>query len=152
VPKAEILLRTALVQGSSLETNIKDRLGALKPAHRKHIAIAERSRIGDSLDLDEASRKGHNQENRWDYLLSVPASKRLIAMEPHSAKDSEVSVVIAKKRASTQYLQAHLLPKHRISEWFWVASGSVGFSIMDKATRQLDSAGITFAGKVLRSL
>lgn len=150
--KTLILLKSAILPTSNLQAKIEPNAEAMKKADRKLIKKSERSKIGDSLDLDEAFRQAYPQENRWDYLLSVPTSSRIVGVEPHSAKDGEVSVVIAKKRSSTLRLQGHLIPQQRIAAWIWVASGTVEFSIMDRARRQLAQNGITFAGRMVSSL
>jgi hypothetical protein len=150
--RAQVLLRIVLNAGSNLRDHVEDGLGALTQAHRTLIAQAERPTVGDSLDLDSATKAQYPQANRWDYLLSVPQHRHLIAIESHAAKDSEVSVVIAKKQQSLAHLANHLPPAHRVARWIWVSSGRVGFSRMDKAIRSLDQKGIEFAGKFVRSL
>ena len=61
-------------------------------------------------------------------------------------------MVIAKKKCSTDRLRGHLYPRQRIAAWFWVASGTVEFSLMEKVRRQLDENGITFVGRMVASL
>jgi len=36
-----------------------------------------------------------------------------------------------------------------VAEWFWVASGTVDFTPIDKAYLRLSQEGITFVGKAL---
>jgi hypothetical protein len=72
-------------------------------------------------------------------------------IEPHTASDHEINVVVAKRRHAIEYLRNHFQQGHRIAKWFWVASGAVGFSRMDRARRRLDQNGIQFVGRVLRS-
>ncbi len=126
-------------------------LSGVASSDRALIAASLRTRVGDSIDLDEATRVEYPEDNRWDYLLSVPGEGLLVGVEPHSGKDSEISVVIAKKRHARDYLRNHLVDGHRISRWFWVSRGAVGFSRMEPAIRRLDQNGITFAGHCLRS-
>ena len=152
MPGARVLLRTTLIAGSALRNQVVDGLGAVAGEHRSLIAPAERPKVGDSLDLDDASRDEFPQANRWDYLLSVPAHSQIIGLEPHSAKDSEISVVIAKKQHAIAYLHAHLPPGRRVAKWFWVSSGRVGFSKMERARRRLDQSGIAFVDRLLKSL
>ena len=146
-----MLIAKALLPSSHLRNHVERGVGALPRAHAALIAQGQRRRVGDSLDLDSATRAELPEENRWDYLLSIPDSSCIVAMEPHSARDSEVYTVIAKKRAAAEYLRDHLPARHRVARWFWVASGAVGFSRMDKATRLLDQNGIAFVGRTLRS-
>jgi len=126
-------------------------MGAFTGGHGKLIAEDQRSRIGDSLDLDAASRVEHPQANRWDYIISIPASQTFAGIEPHSAKDDQISVVIQKKEHAVEYLRSHLQHSCRITKWFWVTEGRVSFSKMDRARRRLDQKGIRFVGRVLRS-
>ncbi len=125
---------------------------AIQRADVQLIADSQRARIGDSLDLDAASHNEHPNDHRWDYLLSVPDAGRLVGVEPHTASDHEIAVVIAKKNAALDYLTDHLRRGQRVDAWFWVTRGQVGFGKMDRARRRLDQAGIAFAGRQLRSL
>lgn len=59
-------------------------MGAVKAAHRNYFDKEVRSAFADSLDLDEALTEGHEQENRWDYLLGHALSGEVVAVEPHS--------------------------------------------------------------------
>ena len=110
-----------------------------------------RSLVGDSLDLDEASREEFPQDNRWDYLLSVPEMEKIVGLEPHSAKDDQVSVVIKKKKNAESYLLSHLKVGVKIANWYWVSRGKVTFSRMDRVRRSLDQNGIEFRGRQLRT-
>jgi hypothetical protein len=115
------------------------------------IATAARLDVGDSLNLDAAMRIDFPQANRWDYLLSVPGIKQIIGLEPHSARDSEISVVIAKKQQEIEYLRDHLPPNHRVAKWLWVSRGHTSFSKMESARRRLDQAGIVYEGQMINS-
>jgi hypothetical protein len=143
---------STILQASPLRTRVKPGAGALIKRDLQLIDERERKKIGESLDLDGASRAEHPSKNRWDYLLSLPAAGRVVALEPHTARDSEVGVVIAKRAFALQYLRSHMPPRYRIAEWYWVCHGSVNFSNMDRARRQLDQQGITFVGRRLRKL
>lgn len=151
-PRRKHLLKTALHDSSTLQKHIKSGAGAVAPADIKLIAEAERSKIGDSLDLDAAAKNEFPEANRWDYVMSLPALEQIVAVEPHAARDSEISVVIAKKKHAIQYLQSHLRDGYRVTKWFWVSPGTVGFSRMERARRLLDQNGIAFEGRVLRKL
>ena len=119
---------------------------------RKLIAVGERERIGDSLNLDEALRVAFPTANRWDYVFSVSDAGTLVALEPHHANDSEISVVIAKKRHAAEQLRAHMLPKYRVSKWLWVSHGRTAFSRMEPATRRLAQEGIEYRGRSVLTL
>lgn len=116
------------------------------------VAVTERPRIGDSLDLDHALRATFPNAHRWDYIFSVPDAGKLMALEPHHATDSEVSRVIEKKRQAAHQLRLHLHPKYRVLEWLWVSHGRTSFSRMEPATRRLAQEGIKYVGRGLRSL
>jgi hypothetical protein len=77
--------------------------------------------------------------------------REIVGLEPHTAKDSEIKVVIAKKKLAIQYLRDHLQPQFRVARWFWVTQGNVGFSKMERARRILDQNGISFAGRLLQT-
>jgi len=129
-----------------------DRTSSFLARDRSLIALNERPKIGDSLDLDGALRQDFPHANRWDYVFSVPAVSRLIALEPHSAKDSEISVLIAKKRHASAQLRLYLQPKYGVSDWLWVSHGRTSFSRMEQATRRLASPrlaqeGIRYLGR-----
>jgi hypothetical protein len=146
-----VLIRTALIHDSKLVPRVRVGIGALGNADVQLIAETERPKIGDSIDLDEAMREDLPNANRWDYLLSIRTINQLVGVEPHSARDSEISVVIAKKRQAIEFLFDHLAPNRRVGRWFWVSHGSVRFGVMERAKRLLDQNGITFAGHLLRS-
>jgi hypothetical protein len=151
-PNRKHLLKTALHDSSTLRKHLRNGIGALAPVDVKLIAESERSKIGDSLDLDTATKDELPEANRWDYLMSLPALEQIIGVEPHTARDSEISVVIAKKKHALQYLRSHLQDGYHIAKWFWVSHGTVGFSRMDRARRLLDQNGIAFVGRSLRKL
>lgn len=146
-----IRLKTALNEDSPLRALVRGGMGAFIELDHRLVAEDQRSKVGDSLDLDAASRQEHPQANRWDYIVSIPDLEQLVGIEPHSAKDSEISVVVSKKKNATEYLRNHLQPGYRITRWFWVSHGTVSFSKMDRARRRLDQNGIAFVGRLLRT-
>jgi hypothetical protein len=75
-----------------------------------------------------------------------------VALEPHHATDSEVSVVIAKKRHAADQMRAHLQPQFKVSAWLWVSHGRTCFSRMERATKRLAQEGIQYVGGSLRNL
>jgi hypothetical protein len=143
-------LKAALNEASHLRDLVQTGMAAFAGVDVKLIAEDQRSRIGDSLDLDAAAKDEYPETNRWDYIVSMPDLDEIVGIEPHSAKDSEISVVIAKKKHATEYLRSHLQHGYRVTKWFWVSHGNVSFSRMDRARRRLDQNGIEFAGRMLR--
>src|SRR2546430_560875 len=117
MPRPRFLLGTILLAGSALRGRLVAGVGAMAPGHRKLIAVSEREKIGDSLDLDEASREEFPGANRWDYLLSVPAHSEIIGVEPHSA-NTTVSIKLEDSwdtlTAST-YVQPRDRPRPAVS-------------------------------------
>jgi hypothetical protein len=107
--------------------------------------------VFDSLNLDGATSAEYPNANRWDYIVAVRATRTLVAVEPHSARDDEIATVIAKKQHSSRVLRDHLKEEWRISAWIWVSSSRVKFSKMDPALRRLNQNGIRFAGSIIRS-
>ena len=152
MPRRKLLLAAALLPESHLQGHVEVGLGAVTRAHHNLIAVQERPRIGDSLDLDSATAQELAESNRWDYVLSVPDAFQLVGLEPHSARDSEIGTVIAKKEAAAQYLREHLAPGIHIARWYWVSGGPARFSIMESARRRLDKHGILFRGRMITSL
>jgi len=143
-------LRAALLTQSSLRPLVVNGIGAVEAAHRDYFEPGIRSTFSDSIDLDAALKKGHSQENRWDYLLGHLPSGQVVAVEPHSAKQDEITTLIKKRDAARQQLKDHLRDDVRIVKWLWVASGKVQFADTEKARRLLDQNGIEFVGtKVL---
>ncbi|MFZ2652679.1 MAG: hypothetical protein WA210_21475 [Burkholderiaceae bacterium] len=140
-------LRRALREDSLLVACIADGLGAVKIAHRGYFDPTIRSAFADSLDLDEALSQGHEQENRWDYLLGYAPTREVVAVEPHSAKQDEITTVINKRFHAREQLKDHLRAGARITKWLWVASGRVHFADTEKARRRLDQHGIEFVGR-----
>ena len=122
----------------------------MKEKDRDFIEIRLRSEFADSLNLDAALEAELTTANRWDYLLGHRPSQKVVALEPHSGKSDEVSVVIAKHEAARQQLQAHLQPQATIVDWLWV-SPQVRFADTESVRRRLDQRGIRFVGtRVLR--
>lgn len=142
-------VRRSLLPTSSLLPVVADGLGAVKKSHREYIHADLRPAFADSLDIDEAFRPGHEQENRWDYLLGHGPSAIVVAVEPHSAKQGEISTIIKKRQRAREQLASHLAPNARIAAWFWVASGRIHIANTERARRRLDQHGITFVDKTL---
>lgn len=145
-------LSNALKPSSPLLRLVLTGLGAVLPADCKLIAIGERGKVGDSIDLDSATRTAQPNAHRWDYILSIPSRGKLIGLEPHSASDGEVKVVIKKKQNAQTYLRTQLHGNYSVAEWYWVTRGSVGFSRMSKSVRALSANGIGFSGRLLKRL
>lgn len=139
-------VRGALRPDSMLLPLVKDGLAALKNAHRDHFDASIRQAFADSLDLDSAMQVGNEQANRWDYLLGHAQSGNVLAIEPHSAKQDEITTVINKRVAAREQIKGHLRDGARVTKWLWVASGKVHFANTEKARLRLDQHGIEFVG------
>jgi len=144
-------IRKGLKAESSLLDNVKDGLGAVIESHRVYFDEGVRTMFGDSLDIDASLKEGREQENRWDYLLGHTQSRRIVGVEPHSAKNGEISTVIKKRQAALSQLQEHLRDGVVVSKWLWVASKDVKFLSMEKAKFELDKNGIEFVGRKILS-
>ncbi|HRI64872.1 MAG TPA: hypothetical protein PK156_11540 [Polyangium sp.] len=144
-------VRSALRERSPLRILVEDGLIAVKKTDRDCFDDKIRADFADSLDVDKAFERGHENENRWDYLLGHAPSGEVIAVEPHSAKQDEVSAVIRKRTAARQQLGPHLCNGAKISKWLWVASGKVHFANTEKTKLQLDQNGIELVGKKVLS-
>jgi len=125
-------------------------MGAVETDHRRDYFHDDvKPHFLDSLDIDAALAKGRESQNRWDYLLSHAPSKSVVAVEPHSAKQEEISVVIKKKDRAKEQLSDHLVAGARIAKWIWVGSGKNGFADTEKVRRQLDQRGIEFVSPMI---
>lgn len=145
-PSKKTPVRGALKAESTLLPLVKNGMGAVLAAHRVYFDENIRLVFSDSLELDDAFKLGHEQENRWDYLLGHDTSGDVVAIEPHSAKNDEITTVIKKKIAAREQLKDHLAEGKKVTRWLWVASGKVHFADTDKARRLLDQKGIQFVG------
>lgn len=101
-------VRRALRLDSALLSLVCDGLSAVKKAHRDYFDAGIRTAFADSLELDEAVRQDHDRENRWDYLLGHAGSGAVVAVEPHTARDGEISTLIKKRAAAREQLRGHL--------------------------------------------
>lgn len=139
-------VRMAIRPGDPLLEAVRDGMGAVEAAHRDYFDAAIRTDIADSVDLDAATKDQHPQDNRWDYLLGHSLSGEVVAVEPHSATEDQVSRVIRKKQAAKNQLSSRLREGVKIASWLWVSSGKVHFADTEKARRRLDQEGIEFVG------
>ena len=146
-PRSTTPVRGALQAASALLSQVRDGLEAVKHKDRRYLAQDVRRAFADSLDLDAALQEEHPEENRWDYLLGYAPSEEVVGVESHSAKQDEISTVIAKKRAAKAQLAEHLQSRKRVARWLWVASGPVHFADTEKTRRLLDQNGIQFVGR-----
>jgi len=104
-------------------------------------------------------RVGHEQENRWDYLLGHRPSGEIVAVEPHAAKQDEISTIVGKLTAAKRYIRPHLRDGVTVKRWLWVASGNVQFYGEDHAAscaerdpvRRTEGPGETPRGRSGRS-
>lgn len=140
------VILAGLIETSSLKGHVRTGLGAIEAGHREHFAAEVKALFSDSLDLDKAIKAGHERENRWDYLLGCTLNGTVVAVEPHSAEQGEVDVIIRKRAAAQKHLRGHLKPGITISRWLWVASGKCHFADTEKIRRKLDQHGIEFVG------
>ena len=133
--------------GSSLQDSVCDGIQAVRNADRDSMDTNIRTDFVDSLDLDTALQEQFPDKPRWDYLLGHSPSAMLIGLEPHSARQDQITKVIKKKEAAEEQLRGHLKQGARIADWLWVASGNVHFPPTGKAKLRLDQKGIRFVGR-----
>lgn len=142
-------IRKSLKKESELQILVENGLGAVEKKHHNYIDQDLREDFSDSLNLDEAMRVAHQNDNRWDYLFGHTPSGTVVGLEPHSAKNDEISTVIRKRKMALDQLRDHLKPGVKVISWFWVASGVVDFADTERTRRQLDENGVKFVGKIL---
>lgn len=138
--------RAMLLASSALQPSVASGLIAVEQKDRKYIDTKVRKAFNDSLNLDKAMQPQYPQENRWDYLLGHKASGDVIGLEPHSAKEDQVSKVIKKRRKALEHLRDHLRQGKQVADWCWVASSSVEFADTEKTRIRLADNGINFVG------
>ena len=90
-------------------------------------------------------QKGHAPENRWDYLLGHSQSATVIGLEPHSARQDQITKVIKKETGAKEQLKGHLKQGARVTAWLWVASGRDYFADTEKARHRPTQAGVVLA-------
>lgn len=122
------VLVSSIHRDSVLRSQVKRGLQSIERRHADLIDTGARQAIADSLDLDAALASDHPDEPRWDYLLGHRSTRKVLAMETHSAHDDQVTAVIAKRRHAIRQLEPHLLRGIRVDAWYWIASGNVSFS------------------------
>lgn len=144
-------VRKELKPSSALLPLVHNGLGAVLAVDKARIEETIRTRFADSLDIDSAFAEAAPNQHRWDYLLGDSETKVVVGLEPHSAKQDEVSRIIAKKKNALQQLRAHWKTGSPVVAWFWVASGDVQFPDVDRTQKQLAQENITFVGKQLRA-
>jgi hypothetical protein len=137
--------------GSVLRAAVVSEAGALEREHQALIDRPALVQIRDSVNFDSALRHLYPEDHRWDYFVSVAGQEIIVGIEPHSASDSEVSTVLKKKQHAWSVITDQCLPGTTVSRWFWIASTKVRFSRNERASRQLDKAGITFVVSRLAS-
>lgn len=139
-----------LKSDSTLRSLVRKGMGAVSDKHKRdHFEDAVKTSFLDSLDIDAAFDRKYSKSNRWDYLLSYAPSNIVVAVEPHSAKTSEVKVVIAKKDNAKLQLRNHLVDGQQIARWLWVSSGKNGFANTEKVKFQLAQKGIDFVSPMI---
>jgi len=89
----------------------------MEDRHHDCIDVSVRAEFADSIDIDKAMQVGNEQENRWDYLLGHTPSTKVVALEPHRARQDEISTIIRKREKAREQLLPHLKTKTRIASW-----------------------------------
>ena len=144
-------IRAGLRKNSSLLGHVYDGIQALKKSHRGTIEGPVRDIVVDSIDLDSALQESYPNAPRWDYLVGLDDPRHVIAIEPHSARSDQVSVVIEKKKHAMLQLSTHLGAGVSVRAWYWIASGTTQFNALERERLRLVKHGITFVGRALTS-
>ena len=135
---------------------------ALKGGHRKYVECSDANRLTGSIDLDGALRQDskHASASRWDYGIgyrSESGSEQAVWVEVHSAKTSEVSVVLQKLQwlcdwlngDGTEQLAQMTNAAAKDIRFVWVASNGVAIPKHSPQYRRLNMSKI---GNVVRKL
>lgn len=145
-------LADALTTTSSLLVLRLAGLGAIVARDRRLILLDQRTRITDSLNLEAALAATGHSGKKWDYLLSVGDTRKVVALEPHTASDTDIAAVIQKRREARLFLTRHFRTGSAVHRWLWVSHGPCSFSNNERARRQLDQHGIEYVGRLVRNL
>lgn len=105
----------------------------------------------DSLDLDGVRTPSADAPRCFDYVIGLDSPHdRLVAVEVHDAKASEISVMIEKKRGASVILSSELRSGRRVTRWYWVPSGKTSIAATSPERRRIQQAGIELVGRPLR--
>ena len=127
-------------------------LQGLEKSTRAAIEVADTQLIDGSVNIDECTKKMYPQDNRWDYAVGYAG--KVYFIEDHSAKDSEVSTMLAKLQWLKNWLkkdeQAKLNTlKAPNKPYIWVAPNGNHISKSSKWDRQVSQAKLTPVKKVV---
>lgn len=148
-------LKSICAANSVLAPWFKPGIQAIKSEYRAKIKFPDTKKCGGSVDFDQALKDTCSRENRWDY--GIDYEERLIFIEIHPAKMSEVDCIIRKADFIRRWIanncpELNLLPKfekdHR--QFYWVASGKSSLKILpnSKYAKQLALKHIAPVGSV----
>lgn len=145
--------RSAVEDVAALREHYRAGLQALPPAAADKIEAKDPRSLTGSVDLDNALKRLHPEEPRWDYALGVRVSgtrDRAIFLEVHPATSAEVKSVIRKKEWIDQWLQSKpggqsILKLDRT--YIWVASGRNLLTKTSQDLKRLATMGILFEAR-----
>lgn len=126
-------------------------LGGMLARDRQLILHAQRARITDSLNLEAAMAAAGHAGKKWDYLLSIRDTGKVVALEPHPAFDSEIPAIVQKRREARLFLASHFRSGAAVHRWLWVSHGPCSFNRNERARRELDQNGIEYVGRLVRN-
>ena len=132
----------------------KTGLQALRPEDKPHIAAADTRKITGSVDVDTAYKKVDPYGNRWDFGIAYQHTNRqaevVYWVEPHTASDSQVSVVIKKAQWLLHWLKNDgVLLKSFEYNIVWVSSGATAFTDSSTQKKRMAQAGLQYVGNKL---
>jgi hypothetical protein len=128
---------------------LKSGLSALKKKEgAKRIHLSKGSTAAGSVDIDKDCEKAYPEDPRWDYLVGVVNSKKLIAyyIEVHSAESSQVRKMAEKLQWLVDFVREQEKLAKLTAEYHWVASGRVN---IPKHTRQYKQLSVNLRKKGL---
>lgn len=148
-------LAALCIDNPTLSAFFKPGLSAVKNSERDYIKVPDTKLLGGCVALDEAAKKSHPHDNRWDYALEYADNTFFI--EIHPASTSEIDCVIQKvdfvKRWLNDIAPGFLdLPKKEngARQFYWVSSGSTDLRILpgSQQARKLALRHIISVGKI----
>jgi hypothetical protein len=144
------------VEGTpNLADAYKEGLQALRAQDRKHIEAEDPRKLRGSVDVDLALRAEDPHGNRWDFAIAYQHTNHqdefVYWVEPHTASDSQIDVVIKKANWLLKWLKqpGNLLDQFK-RDIVWVSSGRTSLTLSSPQSKRMALAGLTHKGQILR--
>jgi hypothetical protein len=120
--------------------------------HSSKITVASPALLNGSIDIDSCTVHLYPTENRWDYAFAYKGE--VFFMEVHSAKSSEVRVMLKKLQWLKDWLQLKAPEINKIKSksnepFYWVQSKGANIPKGSPQYRAAINAGIKPVAKIV---